>query len=170
MKSAKKFGYGASQPYWICTVSLDVLHNQWPQLNLSVALQFPLGMTNHTLKWEGVWRELGCLARSASFAVREESGHSLKSALSVQTEAFFLPPIAWSIIIVIIIIISSSSSIWHHCLSSVDLWDGSFDSGVLLFCLQHTVSIDSRNSAIFPSRGALLRINQVIVRRCLGLI
>lgn len=50
-------------------------------------LQFPLGMTSHTLKWEGVWRELGCLARSASFAVREESGHSLKSALSVQSEA-----------------------------------------------------------------------------------
>uniref|UniRef100_A0A8B9LG35 Sorting and assembly machinery component 50 homolog A n=1 Tax=Astyanax mexicanus TaxID=7994 RepID=A0A8B9LG35_ASTMX len=38
--------------------------------------------TNHTLKWEGVWRELGCLARTASFAVREESGHSLKSSLS----------------------------------------------------------------------------------------
>uniref|UniRef100_A0A4W6ESX1 Sorting and assembly machinery component 50 homolog, like n=1 Tax=Lates calcarifer TaxID=8187 RepID=A0A4W6ESX1_LATCA len=75
-------------------------------LHLAVLPQFPLGMTNHTLKWEGVWRELGCLARSASFAVREESGHSLKSALS------------------------------------------------------HTVSIDSRNSAIFPSRGALLRINQ----------
>ncbi|KAF3859476.1 hypothetical protein F7725_021875 [Dissostichus mawsoni] len=72
----------------------------------SAEFNFPLGMTNHTLKWEGVWRELGCLARSASFAVREESGHSLKSALS------------------------------------------------------HTVSIDSRNSAIFPSRGALLRINQ----------
>lgn len=50
---------------------------------ISVSLQFPLGVTNHTLKWEGVWRELGCLARSASFAVREESGHSLKSALSV---------------------------------------------------------------------------------------
>ncbi|KAM8910891.1 sorting and assembly machinery component 50 homolog B [Spinachia spinachia] len=72
----------------------------------SAEFNFPLGMTNHTLKWEGVWRELGCLARSASFAVREESGHSLKSALS------------------------------------------------------HTMSIDSRNSAIFPNRGALLRINQ----------
>uniref|UniRef100_A0A668ACX4 Sorting and assembly machinery component 50 homolog, like n=1 Tax=Myripristis murdjan TaxID=586833 RepID=A0A668ACX4_9TELE len=73
---------------------------------MSAELNFPLGITNHTLKWEGVWRELGCLARSASFAVREESGHSLKSALS------------------------------------------------------HTVSVDSRNSAIFPSRGALLRVNQ----------
>lgn len=34
---------------------------------------------------------------------------------------------------------------------------------VCWFCLQHTVSVDSRNSAIFPSRGALLRINQVSV-------
>lgn len=47
------------------------------------ALQFPLLRTSQTLKWEGVWRELGCLARTASFAVRQESGHSLKSSLSV---------------------------------------------------------------------------------------
>lgn len=47
-------------------------------------LQFPIWKTNHTLKWEGVWRELGCLARTASFSVREESGHSLKSSLSVR--------------------------------------------------------------------------------------
>ncbi|AWO97877.1 putative sorting and assembly machinery component 50 -like B-like [Scophthalmus maximus] len=56
---------------------------------MSAELNFPLGMTSHTLKWEGVWRELGCLARSASFAVREESGHSLKSALSVQPGELF---------------------------------------------------------------------------------
>uniref|UniRef100_A0A8C9Y5I8 Sorting and assembly machinery component 50 homolog, like n=1 Tax=Sander lucioperca TaxID=283035 RepID=A0A8C9Y5I8_SANLU len=62
---------------------------------VSAELNFPLGMTNHTLKWEGVWRELGCLARSASFAVREESGHSLKSALSVQTfDVFALQELA----------------------------------------------------------------------------
>ncbi|TRY97719.1 hypothetical protein DNTS_006369 [Danionella cerebrum] len=73
---------------------------------VSTELSFPLWMTDHTLKWEGVWRELGCLARSASFAVREESGHTLKSALS------------------------------------------------------HTMVIDSRNSAILPRKGALLRINQ----------
>lgn len=47
------------------------------------APQFPLLRTSQTLKWEGVWRELGCLARTASFAVRQESGHSLKSSLSV---------------------------------------------------------------------------------------
>uniref|UniRef100_A0A8C8C0X7 POTRA domain-containing protein n=1 Tax=Oncorhynchus tshawytscha TaxID=74940 RepID=A0A8C8C0X7_ONCTS len=49
---------------------------------VSTEFSFPLWKTNHTLKWEGVWRELGCLARTASFAVREESGHSLKSSLS----------------------------------------------------------------------------------------
>lgn len=49
-----------------------------------VSLQFPVWRTSHTVKWEGVWRELGCLARTASFAVRKESGHSLKSSLSVR--------------------------------------------------------------------------------------
>ncbi|XP_053487216.1 sorting and assembly machinery component 50 homolog A [Ictalurus furcatus] len=49
---------------------------------ISTEFSFPIWKTNHTLKWEGVWRELGCLARTASFAVREESGHSLKSSLA----------------------------------------------------------------------------------------
>ncbi|XP_012673138.2 sorting and assembly machinery component 50 homolog A [Clupea harengus] len=49
---------------------------------ISTEVSFPVWWTNHTLKWEGAWRELGCLARTASFAVREESGHSLKSSLS----------------------------------------------------------------------------------------
>ncbi|XP_014663333.1 PREDICTED: sorting and assembly machinery component 50 homolog A-like [Priapulus caudatus] len=35
----------------------------------------------HTLKWEGVWRQIRCLNNTASFAVRQEAGHSLKSAL-----------------------------------------------------------------------------------------
>lgn len=50
----------------------------------SLLLQFPIWKTSHTIKWEGVWRELGCLSRTASFAVRKESGHSLKSSLSVR--------------------------------------------------------------------------------------
>ncbi|XP_056907361.1 sorting and assembly machinery component 50 homolog A isoform X1 [Takifugu flavidus] len=49
---------------------------------VSAQLTFPMLKTSQTLKWEGVWRELGCLAPGASFAVREESGHSLKSSLS----------------------------------------------------------------------------------------
>ncbi|KAK0141891.1 Sorting and assembly machinery component 50 A [Merluccius polli] len=35
---------------------------------ISTEISFPVWKTNHTLKWEGVWRELGCLARTASFA------------------------------------------------------------------------------------------------------
>ncbi|XP_035257915.1 sorting and assembly machinery component 50 homolog A-like [Anguilla rostrata] len=73
---------------------------------VSTDINFPIWKTNHTLKWEGVWRELACLGRTASFAVREESGHTLKSSLS------------------------------------------------------HAMMIDTRNSAIFPRRGALLKINQ----------
>ncbi|XP_030631038.1 sorting and assembly machinery component 50 homolog B [Chanos chanos] len=95
------------------TLNLYKVTGQFPWSSLketdrgiSTELNFPLWMTDHTLKWEGVWRELGCLARSASFAVREESGHTLKSALS------------------------------------------------------HTMVIDTRNSAILPKKGALLRINQ----------
>ncbi|KAI7791965.1 sorting and assembly machinery component 50-like protein B, partial [Triplophysa rosa] len=95
------------------TLNLYKVTGQFPWSSLretdrgvSTELNFPLWMTDHTLKWEGVWRELGCLARSASFAVREESGHTLKSALS------------------------------------------------------HTMAIDTRNSAILPRRGALLRISQ----------
>ncbi|XP_029455983.1 sorting and assembly machinery component 50 homolog isoform X4 [Rhinatrema bivittatum] len=49
---------------------------------ISTEISFPIWKTSHTLKLEGVWRELGCLARTASFAIREESGHSLKSSLS----------------------------------------------------------------------------------------
>ncbi|XP_036376104.1 sorting and assembly machinery component 50 homolog B isoform X2 [Megalops cyprinoides] len=73
---------------------------------ISTDFNFPIWKTNHTLKWEGVWRELGCLARTTSFAVREESGHTLKSSLS------------------------------------------------------HAMVIDTRNSAILPKKGALLKINQ----------
>uniref|UniRef100_A0A673A8R1 Sorting and assembly machinery component 50 homolog A n=1 Tax=Sphaeramia orbicularis TaxID=375764 RepID=A0A673A8R1_9TELE len=49
---------------------------------VSAEFSFPVWRTSQTLKWEGVWRELSCLARTASFAVRQESGHSLKSSLS----------------------------------------------------------------------------------------
>jgi len=35
----------------------------------------------HNLQYEAVWRNLSCLSRSTSFAVREHSGHTLKSAV-----------------------------------------------------------------------------------------
>ncbi|NXA56054.1 SAM50 protein, partial [Nothocercus julius] len=73
------------------SVNLYKVTGQFPWSSLretdrgvSTEFNFPIWKTNHTLKWEGVWRELGCLARTASFSVREESGHSLKSSLSVR--------------------------------------------------------------------------------------
>ncbi|XP_072047783.1 sorting and assembly machinery component 50 homolog A-like [Amphiura filiformis] len=35
----------------------------------------------HSVRWEGVWRELACMTRTASFDVREQCGHSLKSSV-----------------------------------------------------------------------------------------
>ncbi|XP_054898056.1 sorting and assembly machinery component 50 homolog A isoform X1 [Poeciliopsis prolifica] len=49
---------------------------------ISTELSFPLWKTSQTLKWEAVWRELCSLGQTASFAIRQESGHSLKSSLS----------------------------------------------------------------------------------------
>lgn len=71
------------------SVNLYKVTGQFPWSSLretdrgvSAEYSFPLWKTSHTVKWEGVWRELGCLSRTASFAVRKESGHSLKSSLS----------------------------------------------------------------------------------------
>lgn len=71
------------------SVNLYKVTGQFPWSSLretdrgvSAEYSFPIWKTSHTVKWEGVWRELGCLSRTASFAVRKESGHSLKSSLS----------------------------------------------------------------------------------------
>ncbi|XP_067906965.1 sorting and assembly machinery component 50 homolog B [Heterodontus francisci] len=95
------------------SVNLYKVTGQFPWSSLretdrgvSTEYNFPIWKTNHALKWEGVWRELGSLSRTASFSVREESGHSLKSSIS------------------------------------------------------HTMTVDTRNSAILPKCGALFKINQ----------
>ncbi|RWS07008.1 hypothetical protein B4U79_10616, partial [Dinothrombium tinctorium] len=36
---------------------------------------------HHNFRWEGVWRDISSLSPNTSFAVREESGHTLKSSL-----------------------------------------------------------------------------------------
>lgn len=35
----------------------------------------------HSLQYEAIWRELTCQSRTTTFPVREQAGHSLKSAL-----------------------------------------------------------------------------------------
>lgn len=44
-------------------------------------LLFQTVLGQHSLRWEGVWRQVSCLSRSAAFAVREQCGHSVKSSL-----------------------------------------------------------------------------------------
>lgn len=48
---------------------------------LSVDYSFPSIIGQHCLSWEGTWREVTGLAKNASFEIREQAGHSLKSAL-----------------------------------------------------------------------------------------
>ncbi|XP_076450152.1 sorting and assembly machinery component 50 homolog [Babylonia areolata] len=48
---------------------------------LDLDLTFPSFLGSHSLRWDGVWRDLRALSRTTSFAVREQAGHSLKSSL-----------------------------------------------------------------------------------------
>ena len=57
----------------------------------------------HSLRYDAGWRELACLDRSTPFAVRQQAGHSLKSAV------------------------------------------------------KHVLTVDKRDSSIFPTEGALIR-------------
>ncbi|KAL9955992.1 hypothetical protein ACROYT_G037404 [Oculina patagonica] len=69
---------------------------------LSMDYTFPSIIGQHCLSWEGTWREVTGLAKNASFEIREEAGHSLKSALrhtivvdkrdnmALPTEGYFL--------------------------------------------------------------------------------
>ncbi|PVD33657.1 hypothetical protein C0Q70_04915 [Pomacea canaliculata] len=42
---------------------------------------FPTFLGSHSLRWDGIWRDLRALSRTTSFAVREQAGHSLKSSI-----------------------------------------------------------------------------------------
>jgi len=35
----------------------------------------------HTVRWEGIWREMACLDRSTAFQIREQAGHTIKSSV-----------------------------------------------------------------------------------------
>ena len=45
--------------------------------------QFPTFAGNHSVRWEGVWRDLAALSGNTSFAVRSQAGHTIKSSLKV---------------------------------------------------------------------------------------
>ncbi|XP_046364169.2 sorting and assembly machinery component 50 homolog [Haliotis rufescens] len=63
-------------------------HGEYPwsgykETDRGVALDitFPTIFGSHSIKWEGVWRDLRALSRTTSFAVREQAGHSIKSSV-----------------------------------------------------------------------------------------
>ncbi|PSN40542.1 Sorting and assembly machinery component 50 [Blattella germanica] len=62
---------------------------EWPwsgykQIERGLLLDLAFNSTSllrHNLQWEGTWRDVSCLSRTASFQVREETGPSLKSSI-----------------------------------------------------------------------------------------
>ncbi|XP_071957142.1 sorting and assembly machinery component 50 homolog B-like [Antedon mediterranea] len=61
----------------------DFLQSSFKETDIGTFVEFviPNGSSRHGFRWEGIWRETSCLNRAASFAVRSEAGHSLKSSL-----------------------------------------------------------------------------------------
>ncbi|XP_069685589.1 sorting and assembly machinery component 50 homolog isoform X1 [Periplaneta americana] len=63
--------------------------SEWPwsgykQIERGLLLDFGFNSTpsmRHNLQWEGAWRDVSCLTRSAAFQVREQTGPSLKSSV-----------------------------------------------------------------------------------------
>ena len=58
--------------------------SSYKELNRGLLLDFSFlsaPQVAHNLQYEAAWRHLTCLDRSSAFAVREQCGHTLKSAL-----------------------------------------------------------------------------------------
>ncbi|PNF44042.1 Sorting and assembly machinery component 50-like protein [Cryptotermes secundus] len=63
--------------------------SEWPssgykQIERGLLLDFGFNSTplvRHNLQWEGAWRDISCMSRSAAFQVREQTGPSLKSSV-----------------------------------------------------------------------------------------
>lgn len=56
-----------------------------------VLFQLPSFIGQHFLTWEGMWREVTGLSKDASFAIRKQAGHSLKSSLKVSIPSPLTP-------------------------------------------------------------------------------
>ncbi|XP_021920492.1 sorting and assembly machinery component 50 homolog isoform X2 [Zootermopsis nevadensis] len=63
--------------------------SEWPwsgykQIERGLLIDFGFNSApwiRHNLQWEGAWRDVSCLTRSAAFQVREQTGPSLKSSV-----------------------------------------------------------------------------------------
>ena len=79
--------------YHLCDqgISLDASFDSVPQvlffliyaLNVHAfaKILISFAQVRHSLQYEAIWRELTCQSRTTTFPVREQAGHSLKSAL-----------------------------------------------------------------------------------------
>jgi len=63
------------------TTDVPMCSHQEATQGISVEFMFPSEIGQHALSWEGMWRNVTELSKGASFAIREQAGHSLKSAL-----------------------------------------------------------------------------------------
>lgn len=63
------------------TTDVPMCSHQEATQGVSIDFMFPSFIGQHLLSWEGLWRDVTGLSKNASFAIREQAGHSLKSSL-----------------------------------------------------------------------------------------
>jgi len=63
------------------TTDVPMCSHQEATQGLTMDFMFPSIIGQHSFSWEGMWREVTGLSKNASFAIREQAGHSLKSAV-----------------------------------------------------------------------------------------
>ncbi|CAH3131162.1 unnamed protein product [Porites lobata] len=97
-KPEKSFTFAAQKS----TTDVPMCSYQEATQGLVMDFQLPSVIGQHSFSWEGMWREVTELSKNASFAVREQAGHSLKSSLkhtvvmdkrdnlTLPTEGYFL--------------------------------------------------------------------------------
>ncbi|KAM7430944.1 sorting and assembly machinery component 50 [Porites harrisoni] len=97
-KPEKSFTFAAQKS----TTDVPMCSYQEATQGLVMDFQLPSVIGQHSFSWEGMWREVTELSKNASFAIREQAGHSLKSSLkhtvvmdkrdnlTLPTEGYFL--------------------------------------------------------------------------------
>ncbi|RDD43359.1 Sorting and assembly machinery component 50-like protein [Trichoplax sp. H2] len=63
--------------------TIDFVQSSFKEISRGIGFQYPIitEFGAHSLHFDSVWREIQCLSDRSSWAVREESGHSLKCSI-----------------------------------------------------------------------------------------
>lgn len=113
------------------TVNLYICKRTYCRMHsLPTNTHLPPPQVQQKLVLEGVWRYLSCLSRSTAFAVREQAGHSLKSAFKHQLSVdkrddvvFPTDGVAFTIKVPPVIITTRLSTFAVYCTPSpVEAW------------------------------------------------